>query len=560
MVKKLFLLFNKNISGLHEAAFILGISSIGSQFLALIRDRLFASTFGVNEVLDTYYASFRIPDLLYVLVASLVAGSVLIPFIVDKLTNKEEENLHIFLNSILTFFISLLAILSAIAFFVVPYFTDLFVPGFSLENKEIFINTTRILLLSPLLLGLSNLLGSVTQSMRRFFVYALTPIFYNVGIIIGILFFYKPFGISGLAYGVVLGAFLHFAIQIPTVIKSGIFPVFTMRPNLSYLKHVLIISLPRTITLSAYHIIIIVFTSLASLMTIGSISVFNFAYNLQSVPLAIIGVSYSVAAFPTLSKLFSSGNKEQFVNYIVTAGRHIIFWSMPVLSLFIVLRAQIVRVILGAGNFGWGETRLVAAALALFSFSVFAQGLILLFIRGYYASGNTKKPLIVNLISSFLSLFLAFILIKYFKTSEGFSHFFESLFRVEGLNGTEVLMLPLAFSIGALFNMTFIWTLFKKDFKKYYVSIRRSIFEVLASALIIAFVSYFFLRVLADVFDLDTFIGIFSQGFISGIVGLLVGIIFLKLLGNRELREIENSLRKKFVKDKPILPTPEDIL
>lgn len=559
MVKRVFTLFNKKVSGLHEAAFILGISSVASQVLALIRDRLFASTFGADQILDVYYASFRVPDLLYVLVASLVAGSVLIPFIVDKFSHEQKENLQKFLNSILTFFVLLLLILSVIAFFVVPYVTGILVPGFSEVEQDLFISTTRILLLSPLLLGLSNLLGSVTQALRRFFIYALTPILYNIGIIIGILFFYEPFGIQGLAYGVILGAFLHFAIQIPTVLHSGVFPTFTIRPHLAHFKHVAFVSLPRTITLSAHHVLIIVFTSLASLMAVGSIAVFNFAYNLQSVPLAIIGVSYSVAAFPTLSRLFSEGSTKEFVHYVTTATRHIVFWSMPVLALFVVLRAQIVRVILGAGQFGWEETRLVAAALALFSFSVFAQGLILLFVRGYYAAGNTKKPLVINVLSSIVSLLLAFVFIELFKGNKGFANFFEELFRVTEIRGTQVLMLPLAFSVGALINMATLWFSFRTDFAQYYVSVRKSIFQILAGALVIGFVSYVLLQILDDVFDINTFVGIFMQGFIAGMAGLVSGIIVLKIFKNREVKELERTLKRKIFKEKPILPTPEDL-
>jgi len=559
MVKRILSFFNRDISSLHEAAFILGLSSLASQMLALFRDRLFASEFGASKVLDIYYASFRIPDLLYVFVASLVAGSVLIPFVAEHFVKKDLEKLHEFLNSILTFFIIILFLLSLLAFFVIPYLTDILVPGFSEEETNLFVSTTRILLLSPLLLGLSNLFGSVTQALKRFFIYAFTPILYNVGIIFGFLYLYKPWGLTGLAVGVLLGAFFHFAIQVPTVLRSGIFPFITFSPKISYLKHVVLVALPRTITLSAHHIIIIVFTSLASIMAVGSISVFNFAYNLQSVPLAIIGVSYSVAAFPTLSRLFSGGDTKAFVHYIITAARHIIFWSMPVLSLFIVLRAQIVRVLFGAGNFSWENTRLVAASLALFAFSVFAQGLILLFVRGYYAAGNTKKPLFISIYTSLFSLFSVFFFLYLFSKDKLFAHFFETLFRVSELSGTNVLMLPFAFSLGAVLNMSLLWLSFKKDFKTHYVSIRKNIFQILAGSLLMGFVSYLLLQFFDDIFDINTFFGIFMQGFLSGMIGLIAGILSLKILKNRELSEIESVLRRKLFRTKPILPTPEDL-
>src|SRR3972149_427019 len=110
---------------------------------------------------------------------------------------------------------------------------------------------------------------------------------------------------------------------------------------------------------------------------------------MQSVPLAIVGVSYSTALFPTISRLFSEGNRQKFVSEMIIAARHIVFWSIPITVLFIILRAQIVRTILGAGEFSWSNTRLAAAALAIFSISVLAQSLSLLFVRAYYASGRT---------------------------------------------------------------------------------------------------------------------------------------------------------------------------
>ncbi|MAZ40777.1 murein biosynthesis integral membrane protein MurJ [bacterium] len=559
MVNGIVRLFNKDFGGLHEAAFLLGISAFGSQILALVRDRLFASTFGAGTTLDVYYASFRVPDIIYVLVASLVAATVLIPFITEKLGEERRQELNNFLSSILTFFLLLMIIVSLVAYVLMPTLADIVVPGFSDENKETFIELSRLLLLSPFLLGLSNLFGSVVQTMRRFFVYALTPIVYNLAIIFGLLFLYEPFGIKGLVYGVILGALFHFIIQIPTVVRSGIFPRITFVPDFSSIKKVVTLSLPRTLTLSVNHILIIVFVALASRIEEGSIAIFNLSYNLQSVPLAIIGMSYSVAAFPTLSRLFSNGDKSHFVQYIVAAGKHIIFWSLPVLSLFVVLRAQIVRTILGAGEFTWTDTRLTAAALALFSFSVVAQGLINLFVRGYYAAGNTKKPLYVNLVSGLVSVVLGFVFLSIFSSVPGFRDFFENLFRVEGIPGTSVLMLPLAFSVGALLNLSLIWLLFKKEFREYYVSIRKSVFQSLAAALLMGIVAYYLLQVFDDVFDINTFWGIFLQGFLSGIAGIVVGILFLETLGNQEIKDIRRALVARVSKTRPVLPDQEEL-
>jgi len=546
MVKWFFSLFNRDFGGLHEAAFLLGVSAIFSQILALFRDRLFASTFGTGTTLDIYYASFRIPDLIYVIIASLVAATVLIPFLIDRFASHSHEDVRHFLNSVLTMFLGLLLGASLLAFILLPYVADTLVPGFSEKELSSFILLSRILLIQPIFLGLSNLLGAVTQAFRRFFLYALAPILYNVGIIIGILFFYEPFGIAGLGYGVILGAFLHLIVQIPFVADRNLIPIPTSRPNMGDIKNVFMLSLPRTVTLSANNVIVIILTALASLLGSGSIAVFNLSYNLQAVPLAVIGMSYSVAAFPTLVKLFAEGNKEHFVRYIVVAAKHIIFWSLPALSLFIVLRAQIVRVILGAGAFTWTDTRLTAASLALFSFSVVAQGLILLFVRGYYAAGNTKKPLMANLSASIVTILLAFVFLRWFERFPAFTNFFEVLFRVSDVAGTKILMLPLAFSLGSLLNMTILWQFFKRDFKEHYISVRKSVFTALAGALIIGTVSFYLLRFFDDFFNINTFTGIFMQGFLSGIGGIISGMVFFEFIKDKEYMVFKKIFVDKF--------------
>ena len=552
MVERLLKMMYREIGGLHEAAYLLAGFVFLSQLLALVRDRLLAHFLGAGAELDIYYAAFRIPDFLYVSLASLVASAVLIPFIVPKLGKGEEA--HAFFNSIFTLFFGIIVVVSTIVFFAMPALSKFVIPGLSDSAQAELITLSRILLLSPFLLGLSGLFASVTQSLRRFFVYALSPALYNIGIIIGIVFFYPTLGLSGIVYGVVLGALLHMLIQLPVLIKNGFIPRFTFRFNWEEIGQVIVVSLPRTITLSAHHLTLLVLIALASFMKEGSISVFNLSFNLQSVPLSIIGVSYSVAAFPTLARLFSNGDREAFVNQITTAIRHIIFWSLPILVLFIVLRAQIVRTILGTGLFDWSATRLTAAALALFVVSVAAQGLMLLFVRGYYAAGKTSKPLVINIFSSLFIILSAFFLVRLFDSSDFFRYFIESLFRVEDLEGTEVLMLPLAFSLGVLMNVIVLWVAFRKDFEVSAGEVWRTLRGSFSASIIAGFLAYESLRIFGALFDLNTFWGIFLQGVFSGIIGMGAWILLLKIMRSKELEEIGASLKRTLWKEKPFAP------
>ena len=283
-------------------------------------------------------------------------------------------------------------------------------------------------------------------------------------------------------------------------------------------------------------------------MTDGSIAVFNFSFNLQSVPLTIIGVSYSVAAFPTLVRLFSNGEKEYFLEQMLAAAKHIIFWSFPIVILFIVLRAQIVRVILGSGEFNWSDTRLTAASLALFVVSLAAQGLVLLFARGYYAAGNTKKPLIFNVIAAILAVVFSFILVKFFTANDTFRYFIEVLLRVEDIEGTSVLMLPLGYSIAMFLNAIALWLALQRDFNSFSQILSKTFFQSISSSIIMGFVAYEFLTIFEKLFNINTFWGIFSQGLFAGIVGIATGVFMLILLENKEAAEVWKSLHSKFWK------------
>lgn len=552
MVRRILNVFYKEMSGLHEAAFLLGAFALFSKILALVRDRILAHHFGAGSELDIYYAAFRLPDLIYFSAASLLASAIVIPFIFDRVNRKEAARQ--FFNSLYTVFCAGMTAVSIIGFFLAPFLAPFVAPGFPAEAHEELTTLTRILLLSPFFLGLSGLFASITQAFNRFLVYALSPVFYNAGIIVGILFLYPVYGLSGLAWGVIVGSILHAAIQVPTMTRLGFFPRFTNAISLREMFEVFAVSLPRTAALSAQHITLLVLVASASLFEEGSITVFNFSMNLQMVPLSIIGVSYSVAAFPTLSRLHVLGESARFIEQVVVALRHIIFWSMPVTVLFIILRAQIVRAAFGTGQFGWTETRLTAAALAIFSLSIVAQSALLVIVRAYYASGKTRTPLLVALFSSILTIGSAFLLEGWFKDFETFRFFVENMLRVENVPGTALLMLPLAFSFGAVVNTVALWFFFVRDFGASHSIMYRSLRQSFAASVVMGFVAYHLLQLLDDVFDINTFFGIVFQGFFAGLGGLCALVAILYLMKNEEFLQTVQTLRRATWKTKPIAP------
>ncbi len=561
MVKKLFTFLNKEFHGVNEAALLLGAFTLLSQILGLVRDRLLAHYVGAGVNLDIYYAAFRIPDFLYVSVASLASITVLMPFVVDHLKGGEsKKQAQKFLNSIFSAFMLCMLVVSIVVYVFMPEIARFIAPGFNGYSYEMLVETSRIMLLSPILIGFSNLIGTITQLYKKFFIFSLSPVFYNVGIILGIIFFYPSFGTVGLAYGVILGAFLHLAVQIPTVSSHNLLPRLTSKIAWKEVFIVIRTSIPRTLALSFNSIVFIIFISIASKLSVGSISLFTFSFNLQSVPLGIIGISYSVAAFPILVRAYAKKDMENFRISVIGGIQQIIFWSLPVTALFIVLRAQVVRVILGTSTFSWEQTKLTAASVALFIISLVAQSIVLLLVRAYYASGNTKKPLWINLFSSVLIVILGYIILNLFYTMPVLRHTIEDLLRVSDVQGTEMLALPFAYALGSLINVALLWHSVRKDFfVGMKTGISRTVFQSLCATFTIGVVSYFALGIFDDVFSLSTFWGVLLQGFFAGISGIIAGVVVLQSMKNKEYIAIRDAMSHKFWKRAISIPEQKEL-
>ncbi len=556
MVKRVFNLVYREVRGLHQAAYILALFAFGSQILAIVRDRLLAHNFGAGIELDLYYAAFRIPDLLFVLFASVLSIYVLLPFVNRSVEEGGSAAGAAVLSQVFTLFLWVYVAIAGVLAASAPLYVQHVFPGFTDRYDELVL-LLQLLLIQPFLLGLSSLCGVVTQMNHRFILYALSPLLYNIGIIFGITVLYPSFGLTGLVLGVVVGAIGHVLVQIPFVTKSKYAFSLVPRINFSLMRQVLAVSIPRALTLSVNQIVLLVLIGMASVMAVGSVSVFQFAFNLQSVPLAIIGVSYSVAAFPTLSNLFARRDQQGFNTQLLTALRHIIFWSVPIIGLVVVLRAQIVRVLLGSGEFDWGDTRLTAAMLAIFVFSLVAQAILLLLIRAFYAGGKTVLPLIVALGGGVASIMLAVVFHGFYLNLPTIQYYFDSLLRLENVAGTEVLVLAFAFVCGQFLQLAILLTLSVKTFSISYRPLLWLATEATLAALAGGITAYVTLAFLVDGINQETFVGIMIQGLVAGVMGVFAVVLTYLATGAPELREITRSFQIKLLKTEIIAPQEE---
>jgi putative peptidoglycan lipid II flippase len=323
---------------------------------------------------------------------------------------------------------------------------------------------------------------------------------------------------------------------------------------------VFVISVPRAMTLSLHQFVLLALVGFATIMTDGSVSVFQFGFNLQSVPLAIIGVSYSVAAFPLLAQMHAEGKMVAFADHIITALRHVIFWSIPVIALLVVIRAQFVRVVLGTGAFDWDDTRLTAAVLALFVLSLTSQAIHLLIIRALYAVGNTRLPFFVTLFSSVGIITFSFLLYAFFMASEAFRTGIESILRIEGVPGTEVVVLALGYTIILIIHSIVLLVLSQKYLHFNLVHIQMHMVRSVFAALLGGIAAYATLNLFVDGLRTETLAGIFMQGALAGVVGILAVVLGHMLVRSPELTEIYRAFQRKMFKTDVAPPQDEDHL
>jgi putative peptidoglycan lipid II flippase len=560
MVGRIIKFVYSEIRGLHQAAYLLAIFAFGSQLLAIARDRALAHTFGAGGELDLYYSAFRLPDLLFVLFASALSVYVLLPFVNRAVATGGAASGRAILGQLFTLFLLGYILVAASLYAAAPLLVPIMFPGLAAEGETI-VTLTRILLLQPLLLGLSTLCGVITQMQHRFVIYALSPLLYNLGIIAGVLFFYPWLGLSGLAWGAVIGALGHFLVQFPLVRRSEFSLSLTRTFDWPLVRTILLTAIPRALTLSIHQIVIIVLTGAATLMTAGSVAVFQFAFNLQSVPLVIIGMSYSVAAFPTLAGLLAQKKSVVFNEHLLTAMRHIIFWSLPIIALIIVLRAQIVRVLLGSGAFDWADTRLTAAALAVFVISLAAQALLLLLIRAFYAASRTQLPLLIASFGAVVSIVSAFALTHLFLSHEGFRAAVEGALRISDVPGAEILMLAFGFALGTIVEACVLLVIAARSFGLSLSSLSRPLLEAALAAMAGGAAAYATLNFVVEGIAQDRFLGVFLQGAVAGIIGLIFIIITYGIFRSRELKEVSASLHTKFFRsERDRIPPQHDAL
>ena len=399
-----------------SAAFVIMATIILSQILGLVRQRLLVGIFGASNTLGVYLASSRLPDFLFQLIIAGALSSAFIPIFSDYLGKEKKEEAYRLGSTLLVLGLILFSFLSIILFIFSANFSKLMAPGFSAGQIDLMANLMRIIIFGELLFIVGTFLSAVLQSYNHFFIPGFAAALYNVGIILGIIFLHSSVGIFSAAYGVILGAFIFVIVQLPLIKKLG----FTFKPSLSFkvegVVDVFKLMWPRTISIGIFQLGTLVTVTLVSFLPNPGRNyvIFDYAQTLAFAPVALFGQAIGQAAFPVLAR--EKNKLDDFKLTFITSLNQLMYLVLPISALFFVLRIPVVRLIFGAHQFDWQATVLTGRTLAFFSISIFAQALVYLVSRGFYALHDTKTPLIIGSVATGLMLAIGafFIFVSHF--------------------------------------------------------------------------------------------------------------------------------------------------
>ncbi len=403
------LLFSQQ-GGIFSSALIISSMIVVSRFFGFLRYRILAGYFTKSE-LDIFFASFRIPDLIFEILITGALTSSFIPIFIKY--QKDKETLDKNISSIFNILSFVLFAFVILLFVTLPFIIPLITPGFKGEKLELIIFYSRFLLLSQLpFLVAGNFLTGIAQARKTFLVTAAAPIIYNLTVIVGTVLFTKHLGLFAPILGVSVGALLFFLVQLPVLLSFPISYKLIVEPTAGVIEFFRMIG-PRILTIIITQIDATIDLSLTSLLGPGSYTIFYLAQHLQLLPVSVIGIAFGQASLPYLSELFEGNKVEEFKKLIIDSILNLFFFTIPIMVFFIFARTPLVRIFFGGEKFDWDATVQTAFTLSYFSLSIPLHAIYYFLTRCFYAFRDTKTPFITSLLSIFINtaLSLLFILV-----------------------------------------------------------------------------------------------------------------------------------------------------
>lgn len=412
-------IFKKKQEDILSAAFVIAFSVALSQVLGLIRYRLLASHFGYDiKLLDSFIAASALPDAIFEVLIFGAIALAFIPVFSQYMSRDKLQKAWALSSTMITLGLAIFVLFTIIIIALANFIAPLIAPGVvAKEPTTQFLigNLLRIMIFAQLFFVVSIFLTGILQSFQRFLVPAIASIFYNLGIIVSIIFLTPYFGIYAPAIGMVIGAFLHLLIQLPLALSLG----FRFHPNFNFKNKDVLetfhLMWPRSIVLALIRVSDLINIAIASVAAFGSIVAFNFALKLQLVPISLFAAAIAQAALPSLSIEFSQKRYDQFKRLFSQSFNQINFLIFPSAAIIAILRIPLVRLVFGAKEFPWEITVLTGRVLVAFSIGVAAQAISLLITRSFYAVKDSVTPVKVTTLTTILNIAASIILIVILK-------------------------------------------------------------------------------------------------------------------------------------------------
>lgn len=407
---------NDNKKKIAKSAGSVGIAVMCSRVLGLVREQTFAGLFGAGSTYDAFVVAFRIPNLLRDLFGEGALSAAFVTVFSAYHTKKNKEETWKLASNVLTFFLIFLSLLVLIAIYFAGPIVTLLAPDFSQIVGKVALTEklTRIMLPFMVFISLSAVVMGMLNTKGKFFIPALASSFFNLGSILGgvsLAFILPRFGqpaIVGMAFGTLFGGILQFAIQLPTLHRTG----FRYRPQLNLkdkgLHQILKLMIPATIGLSATQLNIFINTNFASSCAEGSVSWLHYAFRLVQLPIGIFGVALSIAMLPVLAKQAANKQIGEMRETVVSTLIMVFALTLPATAGLILLASPIIRIIFEHGAFTAADTLATANTLVFYAIGLFAYSANKILVPAFYALGKTRYPVI----GSFLAVGLNIVIIN----------------------------------------------------------------------------------------------------------------------------------------------------
>lgn len=510
------ILRNRLHASVGMASVIVAGLTLASRLVGLVRVRIFASTFGAGEVLDIYYAAFRIPDFL---MGVLIVGTLSIAAlpVISQYALKGKAELWRLVSNLLNITFLLMAVLCGLAAILAPWLVSLVVPGFSEAAQSQVVVLTRFILLAQVVLAVGTVMSTSLNALKRFVFAGLAPVLYNIGLIVGVLVFYPHVGMVGLAYGVVLGAVLHLITLCLDFSLAGFRWAAVFRLDRG-MRDVLRLYLPRLFTIDLSQVSLLLAAIFGSLLTSGSIAVYALGFDIQAVPVGVFAFAIATASFPHLADYFAQKDVASFTRLLREGLARVVFFMLPIAMLLLLLRAHAVRILYGAGQFSWEDTSATFTILGILAFSLIGQSLLPLLSRALLARHESRLPVAANLAAVVINIIAALVLVPRF-----------------GINGVAM-----SYAVAVSSNALLLYGLLRSSLhrdpegaavlavaERWLVS---TIWKILSASLALALTSYGTLYAADVLLNTRTWIGLAAQAGVSTVVGGAVYLVCAKAL------------------------------